>query len=80
MRLRKYLGYLWMVLSPILVLLMIYQAYFKISNTAEGLVRTNTTLQWVIILIIFIPICIGFFLFGKYSAQGLYDNENKESE
>ena len=69
---KRYLGYAWMLLAPVIVCFMIYQAWMKISNAAEGVMRTNTTLQWVIILIIFIPICIGFFIFGKYAAKGEY--------
>lgn len=70
--LKRYLGYLWMIIAPIIVVFMIYQAYLKISNAAEGVARTNTILQWIIILIIFIPICIGFFIFGKYATKGEY--------
>ncbi len=70
--LKRYLGYLWMLLAPIIVCFMIYQAYLKISIAPDGIIKSNTTLQWVIILIIFIPICIGFFIFGKYAAKGEY--------
>jgi hypothetical protein len=31
-------------------------------------------LQWVIILLIFIPICVGFFIFGSYASKGEYDH------
>ena len=40
-----------------------------LSKPAE---RANTILQWVIILIIFMPISIGFFIFGKYAATNEY--------
>jgi len=69
---KRYLGYIWMLLAPIIVGFMIYQACLKISLAPDGIVKTNTILQWVIILIIFIPICIGFFIFGKYAATGDY--------
>lgn len=70
---KKYLGYVWMLLAPVIVAFMIYQAYMKISNAADDIARTNMILQWVIILVIFIPICIGFFIFGKYASTGEYE-------
>jgi ABC-type polysaccharide/polyol phosphate export permease len=67
--LKKYLGLLWMIMSPVLIIFMIWQAYEKIA-LATGPAKTNVALQWVIILMVFIPICAGFFIFGKYSFQG----------
>jgi ABC-type polysaccharide/polyol phosphate export permease len=69
--LKKYLGLIWMTMSPVLVIFMIWQAYEKIS-VATGPAKANTALQWVIILLVFIPICAGFFIFGKYSFRGEY--------
>ena len=45
----------------------------KIGKTTEA-TKANVTLQWSIILIIFIPICIGFLIFGYYAIQGAYDH------
>ena len=72
-KLKKYAGYLWMITGPLMIIFMAWQAYDKITSAAEGFTRTNAMLQWMIILVIFIPICIGFFIFGKYAAQGEYD-------
>ena len=63
-----------MLLSPVLVILMVYHAYLKVNLAAEGIPRTNTLLQWVIILIVFIPICAGLFLFGKYAMANEFDH------
>lgn len=62
----------WMLLAPALVTFMIWQAAEKIGNAPAAL-KSNTSLQWVIILFIFIPICAGFFIFGYYSLKGAYD-------
>jgi hypothetical protein len=51
---------------------MIYQAWEKTNLVAPGILRTNTMLQWIIILLVFIPICAGFFIFGKYAWQEDY--------
>jgi hypothetical protein len=69
--LKKLLGFVWMLMSPAIILFLVYQAYVKIGAASEA-ARANTILQWVIILLIFLPISIGFFIFGKYAAQNEY--------
>ena len=54
---------------------MLYQAFDKVGMAPEGVVKTNTMLQWIIILLVFIPICAGLFIFGKYALRGEYDGE-----
>ncbi len=72
---KKYLGIVWMILSILLVGFMLYQAFDKVGMAPEGVVKTNTMLQWIIILLVFIPICAGLFIFGKYALRGEYDGE-----
>jgi len=69
---KKILGLVWMVLAPLIVVLMCWQAYDKILSAAAS-AKTNATLQWAIILLVFVPICAGFFIFGWYSFKGEYD-------
>lgn len=71
--LKKYLGILWMILAPAIILFLFSQAADKIGN-ATAITRANVTLQWCIILIIFLPICIGFLIFGYYAFKGYYDH------
>lgn len=71
--LKKLLGLLWMLLGPVIILFLIMQAIDKIAASAEGVARTNTTLQWFIIILIFIPICAGLVIFGYYAWKGEYD-------
>ena len=68
---KKLLGFIWMVLAPAIICFLVYQAFLKIE-AASTATKANVILQWSIILIIFIPICIGFFLFGKYAASNEY--------
>ena len=70
---KKILGLAWMILAPLAVILMFEQAGEKISLATEGVARTNTALQWGIILLIFIPVSIGLVIFGYYSWKGEYD-------
>lgn len=71
--LKKLLGIVWMLLSPAIVGFLFWQAADKIAKATEA-TKSNITLQWSIILIIFLPICIGFFIFGYYAIKGYYDH------
>ena len=68
---KKSLGYVWMLMAPALICFLVYQAVEKISAAYE-IQRSNVALQWVIILLVFTPICVGFFIFGKYAISNEY--------
>jgi len=78
--LKRILGIVWIVLGPVIILFLFMQAADKIAAAAEGIARTNTTLQWSIIIIIFIPICAGLMIFGYYGLKGEYDRLPESSE
>jgi cytochrome bd-type quinol oxidase subunit 2 len=71
---KRYLGIVWILAAPVLVAFMVWQAYEKISASAAA-AKTNAFLQWLIIILVFIPICIGFIIFGWYAFRGEYDEE-----
>lgn len=77
---KKILGLVWIVLGPIIILFLIMQAIEKIGLATEGIARTNTTLQWSIIILIFIPICAGLMIFGFYGFKGEYDRLPTDSD
>ena len=68
---KKSLGYVWMLMAPALICFLVYQAVEKISAASE-IQRSNVALQWVIILLVYTPICVGFFIFGKYAISNEY--------
>lgn len=68
---KKYLGLVWMAMAPALIIFLAWQAFEKIS-AASAATKANTTLQWSIILVIFVPICVGFFIFGMYAWYNEY--------
>lgn len=76
--LKKILGYVWMLLSPAIICFLVYEATVKIE-LATSVTKSNVILQWAIILLIFTPICIGFFLFGKYAAADEYAHSPSSS-
>ncbi len=68
---KKLLGFVWMLLAPAIIFFLIYEASQKIG-AATSVTKANVILQWSIILLIFTPICIGFFMFGKFAASNEY--------
>lgn len=71
--LKRILGIIWILLSPATIGFLLWQASDKINKASE-VAKSNVTLQWVIILVIFVPICIGLLIFGYYSFKGYYDH------
>ena len=76
--LKKGLGLFWMVLGPASIIFMFIQALDKVGLAPEGVAKTNTALQWGIILFIFIPISAGLVIFGYYAYKGEYDQLPEE--
>jgi ABC-type polysaccharide/polyol phosphate export permease len=70
---KKYLGVLWMVIAPSIMIFLFSQAADKIGKATEA-TKSNVTLQWSIILIIFLPICVGLLIFGYYAFKGYYEH------
>jgi hypothetical protein len=68
--LRKYLGIVWLLLGPASILFLAMQAAKKLSMPTS---TVNDTLQWGIIIGIFVPIAFGLMIFGWYALQGEYD-------
>ncbi len=84
---KRALGVIWILMGPYAAYLIISHA-LKALAKADAVVaaatsekaravaeaaRTNTTLQWGIIVIIFVPVAIGLIIFGKFSLQGEYN-------
>ena len=70
---KKFLGLVWMVLGPLAMGFLLMQALDKVGLAHSNMERTNTILQWGIILFIFFPISIGLMIFGYYAWKGEYD-------
>lgn len=77
---KRILGVVWILLGPTIILFLFLQAGDKISTAAAGIARTNTSLQWAIIILIFIPICAGLMIFGYYGLRGEYDHLPENSD
>jgi hypothetical protein len=83
---RRIFGIVWILLAPVCLYLIVVnalQAFTKADKTiaaaketakaAAEAAKTNTVLQWTIIVVIFLPIAFGLVIFGRYALAGEYD-------
>lgn len=68
--LKRLLGLVWILTGPSILIFLLMEASKKISQPNS---TSNDVLQWGIIIGIFLPIALGFMLFGLYSLKGEYD-------
>ncbi len=67
--LRKYLGIIWLLGGILLAAVLTYKAAITLTSTSA---TTEDYVFWIVIVAIFIPIIIGFILFGFYGMKGEY--------
>ena len=69
---KRILGVVWMILGPLAVYYLIKTASTEIAKKPV----IDTKIQWIVFIIICIPISIGLFIFGYYALKGEYDDKN----
>ncbi|RYF92918.1 MAG: hypothetical protein EOO00_06770 [Chitinophagaceae bacterium] len=69
--LKRYLGILWMLLGPAVIIVLITAAVINISSGGTG--DINKPVPWIIVIAIFTPIAIGLSIFGWYAWKGEFD-------
>lgn len=67
--LKRFFGLVWILAGVALALYLPYQAITKLNSVQA---TQEDYVFWIVILVIFIPIIIGFILFGYYAAKGEY--------
>lgn len=67
---KKILGFVWMLLAPVVIILLVSGALINIDG--KGTKDINQPVPWIIIISIFTPIAIGLFIFGYYCVKGEY--------
>ncbi|WP_069658139.1 DUF6814 family protein [Arcticibacter eurypsychrophilus] len=70
--LRKYLGIIWLLAGILLAVFLFYKGITVLGSTV---VHPEDYVFWLVIITIFIPIIIGFILFGYYAFKGEYSKE-----
>ncbi|HYC40964.1 MAG TPA: MFS transporter [Chitinophagaceae bacterium] len=74
-RIKKYLGILWLLLGPALIIFLLIGAAQHID--AAGKKDINNPVIWIIIITIFTPIAIGLMIFGWYAwKEEFYSRES----
>ena len=66
---KRFAGILWIILGPLAIFYLIKTALEEISKKPV----IDTKIQWIVFVIIFIPIAIGLMIFGWYAFKGEYD-------
>jgi hypothetical protein len=73
---KRYAGLLWIIMGPAAI-------FYLIRTAAEEIVKKpviDTKIQWIVFVIIFIPIAVGLMIFGWYAFKGEYDRLPESSE
>ena len=73
--LKRYAGLLWIIMGPLAIFYLIKTAAAEIAKKPV----IDTKIQWVVFVVIFIPIAIGLMMFGWYALKGEYDKIPKSS-
>jgi hypothetical protein len=69
---KKAAGFIWLILGPASIIALLYRAIHEFSTLpAEKLQEARVF--WIVIILIFIPIALGFTIFGWYAIKGEYD-------
>ena len=66
---KKLAGILWIILGPVAIFYLIKTAIEEIAKKPV----LDTKIQWIVFVVIFIPIAVGFMIFGWYAFKGEYD-------
>jgi len=77
-RIKRALGWIWLLLAPIAICLLVAAALDNID--AAGARDINKPLPWIIILLVFVPIATGLMIFGYYCIKGEYDQIQSHDE
>ena len=67
--LKRYAGLLWIIMGPLAI-------FYLIKTAAEEIAKKpviDTKIQWIVFVVIFIPIAIGLMMFGWDALKGEYD-------
>ncbi len=77
-KLKHILGIPWMLIGPVAIIILLISAIKNVNSGLKG--DITNPIPWIIIIMIFIPIAIGFSIFGWYALNGDYDSIVVEQE
>jgi len=65
---KKLAGVLWIIAGPLAIFYLVKTAAGEISKKPV----IDTKIQWGVFIVVFLPIAIGFMIFGYYALKGEY--------
>ncbi len=68
-RVKRIFGIVWILLAPLAIFYLIKTAIHEIEKKPV----IDTKIQWLVFVVVFIPIAIGLMIFGYYALRGEYD-------
>lgn len=75
-QIKKLAGIVWIILGPVAVYYLIQTALSEIAKKPI----IDTKIQWIVFIVVFIPIAIGMVIFGWFALKGEYDHLPESSE
>lgn len=75
-QIKKLAGIIWIILGPVAVYYLIQTALSEIAKKPI----IDTKIQWIVFIVVFIPIAIGLVIFGWFALKGEYDHLPESSE
>lgn len=70
---KRIVGVLCMILAPTAAWLLTNEGIKKIASASEA-DKTSATTQWLILIVIFLPVMAGLLLFGWYAVKGEFED------
>lgn len=67
---KRLAGIFWILLGPLAIYYLITTAISEIQKKPV----IDTKIQWIVFVVIFIPIAIGMMIFGWFALKGEYDH------
>jgi predicted Na+-dependent transporter len=66
---KRILGIVWILAAPFAIYYVVKTAMHEIEKKPV----IDTKIQWMVFVIVFIPIAVGLVIFGYYALKGEYD-------
>ena len=73
---KRFAGIIWILMGPVAI-------FYLIKTASEEITKKpvlDTKIQWIVFVVIFIPVVIGLMIFGWYALKGEYDHLPESSK
>ncbi len=73
---KRMAGIIWMAIAPVAIYFLVDTAIAEMAKKPD----VGTKVQWIVFIIIFLPIAIGLMIFGWYAFKNEYEHLPESSE